>query len=129
MHLIRKILVLAIALLASLSILTISVNQSVIAEDNKTQVCTGANLGGGSTCDDSGNVTKVTKLILNVLSWVVGVISVIMIMIGGFMYITSAGDATKAGKGKSTITYAIIGLIVAALAQTIARFVVSNTPG
>ena len=64
--------------------------------------------------------------IIRIFSWVVGVVSVIMIIFGGFKYITSGGDAGKVTSAKNTILYAIVGLVIAALAQVIVLFVLGN---
>jgi hypothetical protein len=56
----------------------------------------------------------------------VGIIAVIMIVYGGFRYITSGGDATKVTSARNTILYAIIGLIIVALAQFIVKFVLKK---
>jgi hypothetical protein len=45
--------------------------------------------------------------------WTIGIAALLMIMIGGFMYITSAGNNAAMGKAKGVITDAIIGLILA----------------
>jgi hypothetical protein len=52
-----------------------------------------------------------------------------MIVVGGFRYVTSAGDSTKVGSAKNTILYALIGLIIVALAQIVVRFVLSKATG
>ena len=44
-------------------------------------------------------------------------LAVVLIVIGGAMYMLSGGDTTKAGKGKSLITYALIGLVIALVAK------------
>ena len=79
---------------------------------------------------DSGTadekVTNIIKLVINTFSWVVGIISVIMIIIGGLKYITSGGEGTNITGAKNTILYAIIGLVVVALAQIVVQFVLSN---
>jgi hypothetical protein len=64
--------------------------------------------------------------VINIFSLVVGVISVIMIIIGGLKYITSGGDSANVTGAKNTILYAIIGLVVVALAQVIVRFVLER---
>ncbi|MEX1995224.1 MAG: pilin [Candidatus Saccharimonadales bacterium] len=64
--------------------------------------------------------------IVNILSIIIAIIAVIMIIIGGFRYITSGGAADKVTSAKNTILYAIIGLIIVALAQTIVRFVINQ---
>lgn len=60
---------------------------------------------------------------VNILSILVGIAAVIMIIYGGFRYMTSGGDATRITSAKNTILYALIGLVIVALAQTITKFV------
>jgi hypothetical protein len=67
-----------------------------------------------------------TTTIINVIIGIVGFLAVIMIIIGGISYTTSAGDAGKVKKAKDTIMYGIIGLIVAILAFAIVNFVLTN---
>ncbi len=80
----------------------------------------------GSGLDANARVNNIIKLVINIFSLVVGVISVIMIIIGGLKYITSSGDSTNVQGAKNTILYAIIGLVVVALAQVIVRFVLAK---
>ena len=54
---------------------------------------------------------------------VAALLAVIMIIIGGINYTTSAGDAGKAKKAKDTILYSVIGLVLAILAFAIVNFV------
>ena len=102
-------------------------------------LCKGANdlevtASGGSTAEctqargqtASGFNNLLTKII-NVFTVVVGVVAVIMIIVGGFRYITSGGDSNNVGAAKNTILYAIVGLIIVALAQVIVRFVLGAT--
>lgn len=77
----------------------------------------------GATSDDVNNVIT---LAINIISIIVGVVAVIMIVFGGFKYITSNGDSGAVSGAKNTILYAIIGLIVVALAQIIVRFVLTT---
>ncbi len=67
------------------------------------------------------------KSIVNILSIFVGVVAVIMIIIGGFRYVTSAGSAEGVTAAKRTLLYAIIGLVIVVLAQVIVRFVLTHT--
>jgi hypothetical protein len=91
-------------------------------------LCTGANLNLYDTsCAGNGqseqSINKIIHTIINLLSIVVGVIAVIMIIVGGLRYITSGGSDTGITSAKNTILYAIIGLIIVALAQVMVRFV------
>ena len=66
------------------------------------------------------------KTVVNVLLWAVGILSVIMIIFSGFRYITSAGDASKTKSAQSTLTYSVVGLIVAIMAYAIVNMVVNR---
>jgi len=76
--------------------------------------------------DAEGRIQDIITTTINVFSLVVGVISVIMIIIGGLKYITSGGDSGNVTGAKNTILYAVIGLVVVALAQVIVRFVLTT---
>ena len=61
--------------------------------------------------------------IIDTLLFVVGVLAVIMIIVGGIMYATSTGDSGRVSKAKNTMTYAIVGLVVAMAAYAIVHWV------
>lgn len=63
------------------------------------------------------------KTAVNTLLYAVGIISVIMIIVAGMSYVTSAGDSAKVTKAKNTLLYSVIGLVVALLAYAIVNFV------
>ena len=89
----------------------------------------GINAVSGS---DSSATLKVDEIVLAVVNWLlfaVGVISVIMLIVGGIKYATSAGDSNKVTSAKNTIMYAIIGLAVAVLAFAIVGFVTNTLNG
>lgn len=66
------------------------------------------------------------SIIINVILSVLGIVAVIVIILGGFTYITSNGDAAKVTKGKNIILYGVIGLVVALLAFAIVNFVLGS---
>ena len=80
-------------------------------------------LGTGIVGDD---LTTIVKRIINVAMTVLGVVCVIMLIMGGYNYTMSGGDATKVTKAKNTILYAIIGLVIALLALAIVNFVLGS---
>ncbi len=92
----------------------------------RDEVCKGVNLGGGSCNDDGSSINKVIKLVVNILSVIAGVAAVVMIVVGGLKYITSGGDTSKVAGAKTSILYAIVGLVIVALAQVIVRFVLNK---
>ena len=73
----------------------------------------------GASTDLQGQI----KVILSAVYVVIGMVAVIMIILGGVTYATSQGDAAKVKKGKDTILYGIIGLIIVLLAFAITNFV------
>ena len=79
---------------------------------------------GQSGCD-SGE-TPLFQTITNVLLFIIGAVSVIMLIIGGIRYTISQGDSSAVTSAKNTILYSVIGLIVAILAFAIVNFVISN---
>ena len=70
----------------------------------------------------------VFKQVTNTVLYIVGIIAVIMLIIGGIKYVVSGGDSKKVTDAKNTILYAIIGLIIAFLAFAIVNFVISALP-
>lgn len=66
--------------------------------------------------------------ITNTLLFFVGILSVLMIIIGGFKYVVSGGSATAVTSAKNTILYALVGLIVAFLAYAAVNYLL-NTLG
>lgn len=82
---------------------------------------------GCSVDGSSDKLTDIIKVVINILSVVVGVVAVIMIIFGGLKYITSGGDSSNVSSAKNTIIYAIVGLVIVALAQFIVRFVLDKS--
>ncbi len=77
----------------------------------------------------TGSTNALPNIIVNILNAVIGVaglVAVVFIIIGGFNYMTSAGDPGKTKKAKDTILYAVIGLIICVLAFAIVNFVIKN---
>jgi len=73
--------------------------------------------------------TGVFTRIANTVLFAVGIISVIMLIVGGLRYVVSGGDSKKVTDAKNTIMYAIIGLIIAILSYAIVNFVINAVGG
>jgi len=100
--------------------------------DLQGSLCGGTDLQAtGSTCPTSASadttVNNTITLVINTFSIIVGFISVVMLIYGGFKYITSSGDSGKVTSAKNTILYALIGLVIVFLAQIIVKFVIGKT--
>lgn len=72
------------------------------------------------------NVNTVVVRVIQILLAGIAGISALMIIIGGYRYVISAGNPEAAKKGRQTITYAVIGLLVSVLAYTLVA-IVNNT--
>jgi hypothetical protein len=79
----------------------------------------------GGPCSGEG-VNNVLKTIVNILSFIVGVAAIIVIILSGFRYITSGGDSNKVGAAKNALIYALVGLVIAALAQLLVQLVLNR---
>lgn len=123
----RKSLIASGMALSWISLLT-----SPVAAQTK-ELCEGA----GGTLNSAGDCVKpgakglfdeggIFRNVINVLIFIVGVASVIMLIIGAIRYVVSGGDANAVKGAKDTILYAIIGIVVAAAAFAIVTFVISS---
>jgi len=99
--------------------------------ETHNNLCQGSNLdlsGTATSCptETGTSFTDIIKKIINILSVLIGAIAVVMIIIGGFRYVTSAGNPESTKGARNTIVYAIIGLVIVALAQIIVHFVLNS---
>lgn len=80
-----------------------------------------------STGVDDSAITNLARRIVTTFSIIVGAASVIMIIYGGFRYIISGGESGRVGAAKTSLIYAVVGLVIVALAQLIIHFVLNQT--
>ncbi|MEI7838522.1 MAG: pilin [bacterium] len=91
-------------------------------------IMNGNTTSGASGCTNAQNGLNVLfSNILNILSWIVGTIAVILIVVAGFRYIISGGESGGTAAAKNSILYAIVGLVIVALAQIIVQFVLHKS--
>lgn len=102
----------------------------------KGSLCQGTDklqIDATKTCDTgqqaTSQVNEIIGKVVNIFSVVVGIIAVIMIIVGGFKYITSGGESNNVSSAKNTILFAIVGLIIVGLAQLIVHFVLGHIAG
>lgn len=104
--------------------------QAAAQQSSQSAACTG--IGGewkNGECEVSGeeaNVAGVVKTIADALLGIIGAVAVIMLIIGGFRYVVSAGDSSALESAKNTIIYAIVGIVVAFMAYAAVRFIVTQ---
>ena len=127
----RKILTLLIAFTTAFTYAAfVSSPATLQAQTPKDAACQGLELTGAPAgCAQDPNqpsVESTLATVINILSWVVGVAAVIMIIIGGFKYIVSGGNEAGVNSAKNTILFAIIGLVIVAVAQVLVQFVINR---
>jgi hypothetical protein len=74
-------------------------------------------------------VTNANTLITNVLTTVytwAGILCVIIIIVGAYLYVTSNANAQRIKRAKDAITYALVGLVVIMMAFVITQFVIGK---
>lgn len=80
----------------------------------------------GLKCDSSTrSLPELIQFVINIILSVTALIALLFLIIGGFWYITSAGNEETAEKGKNTVINAIIGLVIIALSYVIVRVVIN----
>lgn len=123
----KLFLVLALALSLNFAVVPITASAATF----KSDACKGLSQLGDNPCANDGGAAKnslesTISKIVNILSYVVGVVAVIMIIIAGFKYMSAGGDSSAISSAKTTLVYALIGLAVAALAQFLVHFVLAS---
>jgi hypothetical protein len=138
MNRVKKAVILFSEIVAAMALLAAPAVPVFAQQDAQQQInaglCTGSNLefsentstADCSTSDATQRVNNLIHTIVNLLSAVVGIVAVIMIIFGGLRYITSGGNDSSVTGAKNTILYAIIGLIIVALAQVLVRFTLNK---
>lgn len=109
--------VVALPMVASAQAAETSIGKGLTAAKTDDQV--------DSLFDEGGVFQK----IINTALFIIGALSVLMLIYGGIRYTVSAGDSKQVESAKNTIMYAIIGIVVALLAYAIVNFVLSSLIG
>ncbi len=104
--------------------------QTVAASNSRQDACQGLNqLGGGGCGGGQSTISKIASGAVSIISYIAGVIALIMIIVSGIRFMTSNGDASKVSAAKTALVYALIGIAIAGLAQILVRFVLSSAAG
>ena len=89
-----------------------------------------AEVKAAAGCPNAGaSVASFDDTLIGILNAIVGllaIVAIIVIVIGGVTYMTSAGDAGKIQKAKATILYAVIGLIICGIAAIVVNWAVAT---
>jgi hypothetical protein len=131
----QKLKQILIVMAALLSFSVGSLSMSAYAQDCSNPATTSAQIQcgvndaankGDKPAGSGAQLSATVKKIINVLSVIGGALAVIMIIVGGVRYVVSAGNDSNVTGAKNTIIYAIVGLIIIAVAQVVVHFVLNN---
>ncbi len=124
---IKQLIKISIAAFAMVGLVGL-MNAQPVAAANTGTGATGALTDIQNTQSFGGqtDLSTTIKTAINLLLYVIGILAVVMLIVGGFKYTTSSGDPGKVDEAKKTILYAVIGLIVAILAFAIVNFVATQ---
>lgn len=119
-----KRFVTSLMIIASATLSGLIITPTVQAVD-VFQSCT--NASDSAVCKaKNDSATNIIQIVINTLLFILAGVAVIMIVIGGFKYVTSGGDSTGTKSAKDTILYAVIGLVVAIMSFAIVNFVIGR---
>ena len=106
------------------------VYDGVVSAADKTSISTGAEAakptGASSTLFGKGSIFQT---IVDAMLYIIGAVSVVMLIYGGIRYTISGGDQSSVTAAKNTILYAIIGIVVAFLAYAVVHWVLVSLAG
>jgi hypothetical protein len=64
---------------------------------------------------------EIASRVLSFLLTIIGILAIIMLIIGGIMYLTAAGDEDQIDRGKKIVKYSLIGITIALAALVLVR--------
>ncbi len=70
-----------------------------------------------------GGSDSIIRNVINIMLFIVGILSVIMVIWGGISYVLSRGDPEKVKNSKNIILYSVVGLIIAIIAFALVNWV------
>ena len=120
-------------LISTLMVAVMVFGVSIIYQTGNTEIAGAINseITSGMNATSAGTSTPtdanvVIKNVTNIMFFIIGAVSVIMLIYGGIRYTTSGGNVNSVTAAKNTVIYSIVGLVISILAYAIVNFVVTN---
>lgn len=123
----RPALLISVSFMAGLMMLS---SPAVVFADSVTNGLDQLKNGTGNAYpktifDEKKTASEIFGQVISIALGVAFAVSVIMVIWGGYSYITSAGNEEKATEGRKTVLYALIGMVIVILSFVIVRAVVN----
>ena len=120
-------------LISTLMVAVMVFGVSIIYQTGNTEIAGAVNseITSGMNATSAGTSTPtdanvVIKNVTNIMFFIIGAVSVIMLIYGGIRYTTSGGNTNSVTAAKNTVIYSIVGVVISILAYAIVNFVVTN---
>ena len=120
-------------LISTLMVAVMVFGVSIIYQTGNTEIAGAINseITSGMNATSAGTSTPtdanvVIKNVTNIMFFIIGAVSVIMLIYGGIRYTTSGGNANSVTAAKNTVIYSIVGLVISIFAYAIVNFIVTN---
>ena len=120
-------------LISTLMVAVMVFGVSIIYQTGNTEIAgaTNSEITSGMNATSAGtstptNANVVIKNVTNIMCFIIGAVSVMMLIYGGIRYTTSGGNTNSVTAAKNTVIYSIVGLVISILAYAIVNFVVTN---
>jgi len=128
--LLKKVVVLAMALMVMTPVLSFSL--PALAAAGNTNIFWGNNAGASQSDVQNtlglGNrdPRAIAASVINIILGFLGIVAVIIILLGGFKWMTGGGNEDKVGEAKKLIVAGVIGLVIIIASFAIATFVLNS---
>ena len=101
---------------------------TVLAANAVEQACSGLNsLSSSNKCGTGqASVNNIVASVTKLISYIVGAVAVLVIIFAGFRFITSGGSNENTNSARNILMYAVIGLVIAVIAQLIVHLVINS---
>lgn len=120
-------------LISTLTVAVMVFGVSIIYQTGNTEIAGAINseITSGMNATSAGTSTPtdanvVIKNVTNIMFFIIGAVSVIMLIYGGIRYTTSGGNTNSVTAAKNTVIYSIVGLVISIFAYAIVNFIVTN---
>jgi uncharacterized membrane protein len=123
----KSVAVWMIVFAAVIGLMSVLSTTAVFAQcDDPTSIEAGVNCAGDAFGEDKSDLNTVVQTVINTMLFVIGILSVIMLIVGGIRYVVSGGNQSSVEAARNTILYAIVGLVIAFVSWGVVNFVVQS---
>ncbi len=103
-------------------------SNGIVADSFVGSACSALTSVSNTNCSSGATSFKgIARNVVNILSFIIGIVAVIMIIISGFRFIIGGNDTNAVSSAKNTLIYALVGLAIAVFAQFLVHSVLNTS--